>query len=249
MRMLINVLTRASWIQHSPSRLISFKSNLRLSSYLLPYYLPDIPTKTLCAFLFSPMLETCPTHLVLLRLIVLIISDEEYRSRTPCHVFILAFVKYTIIKEELGKKERSSERRKIETERGWRIKELQGERNRQNVRSTDSVKTKIHGRIVPWELKLWDGAVIMNWRMRVDNTGLSLLHYECRRGKQHESAVLPASSQTWLMYRATLTKLHLLHFNTILVAAGLCVLSCFTPASLILPRIIYRTSLRATLLR
>jgi hypothetical protein len=62
------------------------------------------------------MLEIYPTHLVLLRLIALIISDEEYRSRTPCHAFILAFVKYTKIKEELVKG-RSSERRKIETER------------------------------------------------------------------------------------------------------------------------------------
>jgi hypothetical protein len=64
------------------------------------------------------MLETCPTRLILLRLIALIISDEEYRSRTPCHTFILAFVKYTKIKEELRKKGRSTERRKIETERG-----------------------------------------------------------------------------------------------------------------------------------
>jgi len=68
---------------------------------------------------------------------------------------------------------------------------LQGEGNRQKARSTDSVKTKIHDRIVPWELKLWDDVVIM----RGDNMGLSLLHYECRRGKQHENALLPASSQ------------------------------------------------------
>ena len=117
MRMLISVLTRASLIQHSPSRLISFKSNLRLSSHPLPYYLPDIPTKTLYAFLFSPMLETCLTHLVLRHLIALIISDEEHRSRTPCHAFILAFVKYTKINKN-SEKERSSERRKVETERG-----------------------------------------------------------------------------------------------------------------------------------
>jgi len=115
--MLISVLTRASWIQHTPSRLIYFRSSLRLSCHPLLYDLPDIPTKTLYAFLLSPILETRPTHLILLRLIAVIISDEEYRSRTPCHAFILAFVKYTKIKEELGKG-RSSEGRKIETERG-----------------------------------------------------------------------------------------------------------------------------------
>jgi hypothetical protein len=195
--MLISVLTRASWIQHTSSRLISFRSVLRLSSHLrlgLLCDLPLFPNKTLYAFLFSPMLEICPTRLILFRLIAPIISGEEYRSRNPCHASILSFVNYTKIKEEL-EKGRSSERRKIETERGWRIKEMQGERNRKNVRSTDSVKKKIHDRTVPWELRLWDDAVIMNWRMRGDNMGLSLLHYECRWGKQHESAVLPASSQ------------------------------------------------------
>jgi len=39
---------------------------------------------------------------------------------------------------------------------------IAGRKNRPKVRSTDSVKTKIHDRVVPWELRLWDGAVIMN---------------------------------------------------------------------------------------
>jgi hypothetical protein len=96
---------------------------------------------------------------------------------------------------------------------------------------------------------LWKAAVIMNWRMKGDNMVLTWLRWECLWGKQHVSAVLPASSQAWLMYRAALTKLYLLHFNTVLVAACLHVLPCFIPASLIFPCIIYRTSLRATLLQ
>jgi len=53
-------------------------SHLRLSlqSRLLP---PDIPTKILYEFLISPMGATCPTHLILVDFITLILFFEAYK--------------------------------------------------------------------------------------------------------------------------------------------------------------------------
>jgi len=52
---------------------VSLRSILSLPSVL---YLSGFPTKTLYAFIISPMRATWPVHLILLYLITLIIPDE-----------------------------------------------------------------------------------------------------------------------------------------------------------------------------
>jgi hypothetical protein len=47
------------------------------SSGLFP---SNFPTNILHAFLFSPTHDTCPVHLILLDLFILITSDQEYKS-------------------------------------------------------------------------------------------------------------------------------------------------------------------------
>jgi len=71
---------------HAPQH-ASRRSILILSSHLrlgLPNDLfhSGFPTKTLCATILSPIRATCPVHLILFRLIIQIIFDEEYRSLT-----------------------------------------------------------------------------------------------------------------------------------------------------------------------
>jgi hypothetical protein len=56
--------------------ILSFHIRLGLPSSL---FLSGLPTKILHAFLFSPMRSTCPGHLILLDLIILIILGEEYK--------------------------------------------------------------------------------------------------------------------------------------------------------------------------
>jgi hypothetical protein len=62
-------LTWGRWIQSMPSHSITVISHLFLIFQVVPFlHVP--PTKPLHAFLFSPIHEACPTHLILLDLII-----------------------------------------------------------------------------------------------------------------------------------------------------------------------------------
>jgi hypothetical protein len=56
--------------------MLSIHLRLGLPSGLLP---SGFPTNNLYTFLFFPIRATCPTHLILLVLIILIILGEEYK--------------------------------------------------------------------------------------------------------------------------------------------------------------------------
>lgn len=77
-------LSCARLIQSTFSHQISLKSILILTSHLhirLPRcpFPSGFPTKTLHAFLFSPMRTICPAHLIVLDFITQIIISEQYK--------------------------------------------------------------------------------------------------------------------------------------------------------------------------
>jgi hypothetical protein len=72
-------------MQSTPPHPISLRSILILSSHLRLgiSFLPDFPPKSYMHSLL-PIRATCPAHLILLDLIILIILGEQYKW-VPCH--------------------------------------------------------------------------------------------------------------------------------------------------------------------
>jgi hypothetical protein len=83
------LLRHASPVHTTSSYVYKFHPNI-LSIHLCPF-LPShlFPANNLYAFLFS-IRAKCPTHFILLYLIILVALSEEYKSRSSCHVIPLS---------------------------------------------------------------------------------------------------------------------------------------------------------------
>jgi hypothetical protein len=78
---LVPILSQIDPVHTNPSHLrftliLSTHLSLCLPRGILP---SGFPINILCSFLFSPIYVTCPAHLILFNLIVLIILGEEYK--------------------------------------------------------------------------------------------------------------------------------------------------------------------------
>jgi hypothetical protein len=93
-------LSWARSIQSTPSHPISLRYILILSTHLrlgLPsgHLSSGFPTNILYAFLFSPIRATCPAHLILFDLIILIIKNIKIKM---CKTVVICLLYYVDVK-------------------------------------------------------------------------------------------------------------------------------------------------------